>query len=277
MPPAGSVVGLLRCADAAMYAAKARRGGIRWFVPDDESGDRDAEAAPSADVGNRDHVVLFRPLVDGSGQVIAEAMIHTDTVATPEPADLTALPSILRAAAGWWPDVAVPVRVLVESVHAAEPGLADRISAALLGEGLPADALFLRLGTDALTGTADEALALLAGLRSTGARIGVDVGGPGALALFRLQELPADELHLDPALAAAVAVDSRAALVVEHTAELARALGSAVVAEGADDSVCADLIRLGCVVRRAPVAALPPAEFTAWLRTAALPPSPVGG
>lgn len=275
---AADVIGLLGCADAAMYAAKARRGGVRWFVPDDARDDGpDGTTKPGPEGSERDDDVRFRPLIDDSGSVIAEAVIQGDTGAAPEPAEFTALPRILRAAAAWWPDLAVPVRVVVAGGHAAEPRLADQISAALLREGLPAGALVLRLGTDAFTGKADEVLALLAGLRATGARTAVDVGGPGALALFRPHGLPADDLHLDPALARAVAVDPKAALVVQHTAALAGALGSAVVAEDVDDPASAVLTQLGCAVRRSPVGALPPAEFAAWLRTVALPPSPVGG
>jgi diguanylate cyclase (GGDEF)-like protein len=264
---AADVTDLLRCADAAMYEAKARRGGIRSFarhdavpaLPDDSPAD---SAGPGG--------LRFRPLVDGSGRVVAaEAWLHPADGAPPAPASLAALPAVLRAAAAWWSSTAVRVRVVVTGAELTGSRPIDRISAALLRHALPAECLLLRLDPDAFFSTPERAVALLTALRSTGVRTAVDVGGPGVLALAHLADLPADDIHLAPALVEEVVGESRAALVVGHTVTLARAFGSAVVAEDPGDEAGAVLARLGCSVRRRG-APLSPAEFDLWLdRTAA--------
>ena len=116
------------------------------------------------------------------------------------------------------------------------------------------DSLVVRIDRSALLTAPDGAPTLLAAMRSRGLRTTVDSAGPGALALARLRDLQVDFLHLDPALTEDVVRDSRAALVVRHTAALARALGCTVTAEASDAATNAVLTRLDCVVLRAPLA-----------------------
>jgi diguanylate cyclase len=168
--------------------------------------------------------------------------------------------------AGWWATSHVPVELSVSASDLALRRLPDRVAAALLRAGLPATAVLLRLDRAALSAAPDDIPTLLAALRSRGIPTVVETFGSGAVALARLRDLPADGLVLDPAVAADVVTDARAALVVGHTVALARALGSTVYADSVDVHTDAALTRLGCQVLHTPAGPLPADGLERWLR-----------
>jgi EAL domain-containing protein (putative c-di-GMP-specific phosphodiesterase class I) len=131
---------------------------------------------------------------------------------------------------------------------------------------MPPDALVVRLRRSAGP-LADDVPTVLAGLRARGVRTAVDASCGGPLALLGLRDLPADWIRLDPDLTREVLVDPRRALVVEHTTALARGLGTAVLADGADAATTAWLTRRGCDVLTGEAAVLTAGQLTAWLRT----------
>jgi diguanylate cyclase len=270
---AGTVAELLHRADVAMYAAKARRGGVRWYAPGDaDAATSDAREAPG------DPALLFRPWQGSGDRVLAAvAMVRTDASLPLAPAGIALLDDTLRAVAGWWAAAPVPAVVTVTAADVTTSRVPDRIAAALLRSGLPAGALVVSLDRDALVAHPDEVPPLLSALQARGISSAVPALGTGALALVALQDLPADRVLLDRALTRDVVRNRRANLVVAHTVALARALGSTVLAESVDEHSDAALTRLGCEVLR-PTAPLPPEEFARRLRRSdPVPPSPVAG
>jgi diguanylate cyclase (GGDEF)-like protein len=266
---ADSVPGLLHCADTAMYVAKSGHGGVRTYSREfdrrsrvDPAGDDRGPAAAAASA------LHFRPVVDADEQILwADAVVRRPD-GTAEDAGVSALGEVLAAVGRWWAVAPVPARVRLSAGDLRAARLPDRVSTALLRHDLPLAALVLHVGQNALLDSGDEVSSLLAALRARGLHTVIEGQGqgPGALALARLRDMPADHVHLDPALTGDVVTDQRCSLVVAHTVALARALGTHVLADSADEHTDAVLTRLGCTVVRSPVPPLPADEFGAWLR-----------
>ena len=91
----------------------------------------------------------------------------------------------------------------------------------------------------------DDVPTALAALRARGSARRSTSPRAGPLALLGLRNLPADWIRLDPDLTREIAADPRLAHVVEHTVALARGLGIAVLADGADGPAAAWLTRRG--------------------------------
>jgi diguanylate cyclase len=257
---ATTIEDLLRCADRAMYAAKAARGGVRWFGADDPAPGGEADRQHAAVAPLR-----FRPLVADDGVAAIAAVHQRGPAARPAPADLSALEDALGAVACWWPTSPVPVQLTIAPGDLGSPRLPDRVAAALLRAGLPAGALLLRLDRAVLAADPEEVPTLLSALRSRGIPTVVEMSGSSALALARLRDLPADRIALDPEVVAEVVADSRTSLVVGHTVALARALGSTVHADSSDARTDASLTRLGCTVLRTPTGVLAADAVEPWL------------
>jgi EAL domain-containing protein (putative c-di-GMP-specific phosphodiesterase class I) len=250
-----------------MYVAKSGRGGVRAFSPD--YGHREhADAAPEAGAPNAPAAgdVLFRPVAEASGRTVWADAVARRPDGSFENTGVSGLADVLAAVGRWWAVTPVPARVSLSAGDLRATRLSDRISAALLRHDLPPEALVLRVERNALLDAGEQLPPLLAALRARGLHTAIDGHGPGALALARLRDLPADYVHLDPALTGDVVADPRCALVVGHTVALARALGTHVVAESADEQTKAVLTRLGCTVLAPPLRPLPADEFEVWLR-----------
>jgi diguanylate cyclase len=254
---------LLQQADAAMYAAKADRGGVGVHAPEP---DGPAPGLLSSDRagGIRDLPVRFRLLTADDGR---PALVETVATASPDGTP-DHLHEVLRAVTGWWAGAPVPVRVRLGAGDLTDPRLADRVGAALLRHALPPESLEVCLESGLLQ-VSTHAVDVLHALRERGIRTAVDGVGFGALTLHARHDLPADRIQLDRTLVAAVATDRRAALVAEHTVSLARALGHTVVAEATSDPAAVILAELGCEVLEdpAPGTAVPAAELATGLRT----------
>ncbi|MGY1913920.1 diguanylate cyclase domain-containing protein [Blastococcus sp. SYSU DS0973] len=260
--------GLLRCADVAMYAAKAGGGGVQRFVPGGP-----ATAAPGPAVPRpRNGGLTVRPVLAADGRVVV-----ADAVAGAgdgDSAGTAVLTDAVAAVARWWTRHPIPVQLTLFAGDDDPARLPDRIAAELFRTGLPPAALVVRVRTGA-PGSGDVA-ALLAALRRSGVGTAVDGHGPGVLALTRLRDLPADRLHLDPALVRDVVADAGASLVVGHTVALTTALGGTVVVDSVDGHTDAVLGRLGCQVLRAPGPGMTAEAFGAWLDHGNAIPAPAG-
>ena len=251
---------LLRCADAAMYAAKAQRGGVRVYAEDLDTAPR-TPRPPSTDRSDRPSHG-FRPLrlVDGR-------LLGVEAVARTSPSRGTGsvppAPSDVLGACASWVSAEVPVWLELPTAELLRERLADQLSTALLRCGLPTGALVVRVRPD----PGDDRVGnVLADLRARGIRTAIDVAGAGPLGLLALPDLPADWLRLPPQLTRKVLADPRTTLVVEHTIALAHGLGTAVLADGADDATTAWLVRRGCEVLSGESAVLAPDTLAEWLR-----------
>ena len=289
--PAATVEELLRCADVAMYAAKAARTGVQVYVPDPRGGTGDRlrtmEDLRSALESDDEIVVHLQPQVDlRTGAVVgAEALVrwHHPVRGLLSPADLlpaaeqagllrpladTVLDLSLSAAAGWWPEREVPVSVNLSAANVTDLDLPRQVAQALVRHGLPAHALTLELVEDTLMTDPERGQRVLRELRRLGIRTSIDDYGTGYSSLAYLRNLPADELKLDRSLTHDVATEPRAATIVRHTVGLAHDLGISVVAEGVEDDATAQVLAdLGCDVAQGFAIAhpMPVVDFRAWL------------
>jgi len=294
--PAATVQEMLRCADVAMYAAKAAREGVHVYVPDPHGGSGDRlrtmEELRTALTSDQLLVHLQPQVALADGRVVGvEALVRwqhpvrgllspAELLPAAEQAGLlrpltdTVLELALTAAARWWARDRVPVSVNLAAANVNDLDLPTKVAAALARHGLPAAALTLELVEDTLMADPERGREVLAQLRRLGVRTSIDDYGTGYSSLAYLRHLPADELKLDRSLTADVDHDRRAAAIVEHTAALAHALGLTLVAEGVEDAATgAALAALGCDTAQGYAIArpMPVDAFLAWLATSSAP------
>ena len=289
--PAATVQELLRCADVAMYAAKAGREGVRAYVPDPHAGTGDRlhtmeELRTALEQGGQ-LAVHLQPQVDlADGRVVgAEALVrwHHPARGLLFPADLlpaaeqagllrslsgAVLELALDAAARWWPQHGVPVSVNLSAADVTDLDLPAAVAAALARHGLPPAALTLELVEDTLVSDRERGRSVLGELRRIGVRTSIDDYGTGYSSLAYLRTLPADELKLDRSLIQDVGRDPRATAIVRHTVALAHDLGLTLTAEGVEDAeTAAALTALGCDTAQGYAVAhpMPVAAFLDWL------------
>ena len=272
--PAATVEELLRCADVAMYAAKASRAGVHVYVPDPNggTGDRlrrmeDLRTALEVDDQLEVHLQPQVGLVDGR-VVGTEALVRWQhpTLGLLSPAELlpaaeqagllrpladAVLELSLTAAARWWPEREVPVSVNLSAANVTDLDLPGKVAQALVRHGLPARALTLELVEDTLMADPERGRTVLGQLRRLGVRTSIDDYGTGYSSLAYLRHLPADELKLDRSLTFDVGTDPRAAAIVKHTVALVHDLGISLVAEGVEDAATAAVLA-GARLRRRP-------------------------
>jgi diguanylate cyclase len=289
--PAATVEEMLRCADVAMYSAKASRDGVHAYVPEPHGGSSDRlrtmEELRTA-LQDDELLIHLQPQVDlaGGGVAGVEALVRwqhpvrgllhpCDLLPAAEQAGLmrpltdTVLELALGAATRWWSSDPVPVSVNLAAANVTDLDLPGKVLDALRRHGLPAAALTLELVEDTLMADPERGRQVLAELRGIGVRTSIDDYGTGYSSLAYLRHLPADELKLDRSLTGDAGSDVRAGAIVEHTAALAHALGLRLVAEGVEDDATGEALRrLGCDVAQGYAIArpMPVADFLVWLR-----------
>lgn len=135
-----------------------------------------------------------------------------------------------------WPALLADVRIALNITAAdlGDAGFVARFAALLAKHKLPASRFTLELTEQAMLASPDSAADQLATLRTLGCRIAVDDFGTGYSSLALLAQLPLDYLKIDGGFVRAMDVSERDRIVVRAIAELARALGLAVIAEGVE-------------------------------------------
>ena len=295
--PAATVEELLRCADVAMYSAKASRAGVHVYVldPDGTGSDRlrtMEELRTALEDGDQLEVHLQPQVALPGGEVVgAEALVRwrhpvrgllspaallpaAEQAGLLRPLADAVLELSLTAAARWWPDRAVPVSVNLSAADVTDLDLPAKVAQALVRHGLPARALTLELVEDTLMTDPERGRQVLGDLRRLGIRTSIDDYGTGYSSLAYLRHLPADELKLDRSLTHDVDTDPRAAAIVRHTVALAHELGLSLVAEGVEDEATgAVLAALGCDVAQGYAIArpMPVEDFLGWLAARSVP------
>ncbi|GAA0276258.1 bifunctional diguanylate cyclase/phosphodiesterase [Cryptosporangium japonicum] len=244
---------LIRRADVAMYAAKARRDGS-WarFVPalDAPAADQARLAAGLRDgLGRGDFRVLYQPIVALPSRRITgvEALLRWHDpergVIPPDQFIPVAERSglivplgrwVLREAcreASAWPGVYVCVNVSPRQLD--EPDFVTDVAAALADSGLPATCLVLEVTETAVFngGPAVDALNLL---REMGVRIALDDFGTGQSSLGLLLTCPVDVLKVDKSFVDGVTEPGERSVIVEFLSQVASGLSLDTVAEGVE-------------------------------------------
>jgi EAL domain-containing protein (putative c-di-GMP-specific phosphodiesterase class I)/ActR/RegA family two-component response regulator len=130
-----------------------------------------------------------------------------------------------------------------------DPGLTDRIDAALHKHGVPPGALVVEITESNGIPDTPRATEILTRLRIRGVNLAVDDFGTGHSSLLSLVRMPFNEMKIDQAFVREAAVNRDARKVVRASASLGRELGLKVVAEGVETEAIAQLVGdAGCDV-----------------------------
>ncbi|MCW2715080.1 MAG: putative diguanylate cyclase/phosphodiesterase [Frankiales bacterium] len=254
---ARSVLGLLQCADTAMYAAKARTSGTALYDGSHEPFDAtqlqllaDLRRAVSADqlvlhyqaqVDAYDgHVVgvealirwqhpeqgllapdAFVPLAERTGLILPITRWVIDSAAAQ-------LSEWLRAGL----DVACSVNISARDL--ADPGLLDAALGAAHLHQVPAHRLCLELTETAILDDPVRAREALGALSEAGFVLSLDDFGQGYTSLSQLRDLPLAEVKLDRSFVTGMAVHPADRAIADTVAHLAHSLDLRVVAEGVE-------------------------------------------
>src|SRR3954449_3031950 len=258
---------LLREADAAMYRAKERGGGV-YEVYDDgmrarTARRRETEVALRRAIDRGELAVRFLPQVElATGAVCgAEALVRWDDpdrgligpldfIATAEetglilPIGAWVLEEALRQARRW-PGVVTAVNLSPR--QSAHPDLIDVVAGALERTGADPASILLEVVESSVTDDLEGAGAVLRRLEAIGVRLALDDFGTGPSSLRALQRLPVDEVKLDGSLVSRIGVDDQAEALLSAIIALAHSSGLRTVAENVETQAQADrLAELGC-------------------------------
>ena len=269
--PADAAVDMMRCADTAMYRAKAGGRG-RYAVFEERMHDELVRAmARERNLRNaverRELTTHFQPIVDlATGACVgAEALVrwnrNGELVAPAQFIGLAeetglivgvgqhVLHSACAVVASW---AAAGLEGMTMSVNLSvgeleNPQLVENVRAELDRSGVCASSLVIELTESALMRDVDVMTERLVALRSLGVRIAIDDFGTGYSSLARLRRLPIDILKIDRSFVDQVDTDPHSHAMLSAVLQLAQALELQVVVEGVERESQRDALRaLGC-------------------------------
>ena len=264
-------VGLLRCADLAMYRAKVGPEAFETYrrdIDDDGNRLRLVEELRDAVEGGQ-FQVHYQPQVDlQTGEVTAvEALVRwphprlgmvppLDFIPLAEEAGLMqaltafVLESAVSQCAAWHAGGRpLTVSVNISATNLLDPGFSDSVKAVLGRHHLPASALVLEITETTILRDFDVCKRVIVQLRDLGLGVSIDDFGAGFTSLAYLGSLAVSELKLDRAFLTRLATGDteRNSALVRATIALGHKLNMRVVAEGIEDPEALDLLTsLGC-------------------------------
>jgi diguanylate cyclase len=267
---------LLRDADAAMYRAKERGGGV-YEVFDDDMRARavkrlETENALYRAIERREFVLHYQPQVGlATGAVAAtEALIrwqHPERgiVSPGEFIGLAEETGLVFEIGAWalreaclqqarWTELrrqGAPLRMSVNlsARQCAHPDLVDLVATTLRETGVDPATICLEITETAVMADMEAGVGVLDQLRTLGVSLAIDDFGTGWSSLRALQRFPVDEVKIDKSFVDGVAVDPEEAAIVAAVVSLSHALGLRTVAEGVETVAQVDRLRnLGCDV-----------------------------
>ena len=263
---------LLRCADIALYAAKAYgRGRAQLFNPALDTEAR-ALATLLSDlrqaVARGEFVAFYQPRVRASDGVVSSAetlirwqhpqrgLLFPDAfISVAESAGLIApigrwiLDAACQQLADWRRSgIDLPrLSVNVSPVQLSSGTLIAEVRAALERHALPPGALELEITESLLVDDNQAAFAQLATLRDMGVTIALDDFGTGYSSMAALRKLPIDVMKIDRSFVTDLETDASALPSVRAIVALAQAAQLHLVAEGVETEMQASMLReLGC-------------------------------
>ena len=264
-------IGLVRDADAAMYAAKAR-GRARYALFDDDLRHRTVARAtleselrraierdelvidlqPECDLATGEWVAVealarwrhprrgmlgpdrFVPLAEETGLIIPLGLRVLE-LAVAEAARLAAVGRPLVVAAN------------VSVLQLNDPGFAAAVEAVVDRSGIDPSALGLEVTESAVMADVDVARAALERMVAQGVTVVIDDFGIGYSSIARLGELPVVGVKIDRQFTRCLGSDPRAERIFTAVAALAHAFELDVVAQGIESPATFEVVRrLGC-------------------------------
>jgi diguanylate cyclase (GGDEF)-like protein/PAS domain S-box-containing protein len=256
---------LVRCADMAMYRAKAMgHNELAFFtsaIGKSAATRHRLEDDLRVAIASHDLELAYQPqlAVDGDGRtgdvlgVEALARWHHPDLGPIPPATFVPLAEELglmsqlgrwvlleacRQAAVWRDRMRAPLRVAVNvSGRQLNPDLLAHLDDALAHAQLDPSQLVIELSEQTVASHGEHAIELIAAVRARGVRVALDDYGTGATSAMRLATLPLDVIKIDRSLVAGLtrSEDHRAGAVLDATINLAHDLGLLVVGEGVEE------------------------------------------
>ncbi|MGA8362800.1 MAG: EAL domain-containing protein [Candidatus Dormiibacterota bacterium] len=264
-------IGLMRCADVAMYRAKLTHQAFEVYTPSvDDGGNRLAlvEELRAAVEGER-LVLHYQPQVDlRNGETIAaEALVRwphprlglippleflplAEEAGLMGPLTRLVLDQALSQCAVWrGAGSRIAMSVNVSSSNLLDPGFIDVVRTTLRRHRVPASALILEITETTIIRDFEACQSVIEELRGLGLGVSIDDFGSGFTSLAYLGSLPITELKLDRSFISGLSASGREQDIklVRATIELGHALGLLVVAEGIETLAMLELLALlGC-------------------------------
>ncbi|WP_084799967.1 EAL domain-containing protein [Bradyrhizobium sp. Ai1a-2] len=262
------LLGLLKRADLAMYAAKAAgRRTHRFFEPEMEKEAklrRELEADMRAALVEGGFEIHYQPLVDLRSDEVTgcEALVRWrhPVRGMVSPAEFIPVAEetglieeigqwVLRTActeAATWP-AHVRVAVNVSPVQFKSETLSLKVAAALVESGLDPRRLELEITEAVLIADDDAALVALNQLRALGVHIALDDFGTGYSSLQYLQRFPFDKIKIDRSFVKEVTRNSSSASIIRAVVSIAADRDMITTAEGVETEQQRDTVHmLGC-------------------------------
>ena len=264
---------LLRNADAAMYHAKRLgKNGFQFFSQglNDaivERVDLEAKLRPALERG--EFMLYYQPQVSlETGEILGlEALLRWNQpelgMISPDrfvplaeenglivPIGLWVLDTVCAQIADWQRRGLgpVPVSFNVSATQINGSGLPEALESALEKYRLSPSLLELELTETTFMHAQEQAIALLAKVKSLGVAIALDDFGTGYSSLSHLRRFAIDRLKIDRSFVADITTDPDDAAIVAGVVALAHSLGLEVIAEGVETVAQKEfLLQHGCV------------------------------
>jgi PAS domain S-box-containing protein/diguanylate cyclase (GGDEF)-like protein len=128
------------------------------------------------------------------------------------------------------PSITIAVNISVEQLK--QPDFAQKLAQSLKRHGISAQYLELEITESLFMENPEQALAILADLKSMGFKLAIDDFGTGYSSLSYLSRLPVDYLKIDRSFVEQVTSDIRAAAIATSIIALGHRMGLKVIAEG---------------------------------------------
>jgi diguanylate cyclase (GGDEF)-like protein len=259
---------LMKCADLALYQAKAKgRGAHEFFRSEMEAHARSRHLLESDMRGALEagefHLAYQPQIRLDTGELTGfEALLRWNSGArgNVSPAEFIPVAEetgqivplgewVLRTAcltAAKWPDF-VKIAVNLSPVQFRARGLVAMVTSALAAAGLNPKRLELEITENALMEENEATIAILHQLRALGVSVSMDDFGVGYSSLGYLRKFPFDKIKIDRSFVGALGDNSESAAIVRTIATLGSNLGVETTAEGIETAEQLKLVReAGC-------------------------------
>jgi diguanylate cyclase (GGDEF)-like protein len=259
---------LLRCADLALYRAKAQgRGGFAFFESEMTTSAhnrrvlelelREALILGQFEVYYQPQINVKTGLVSGAEALIrwrhpvrglvgpGEFISIAEEVGLIVPIGEWVLRQACRDAAQWREGIRVAVNL--SAVQLRTNHLAEVVISALSAGGLPPARLELEVTESVLLEETEVTLRTLHQLRGLGVRVSLDDFGTGYSSLSYLRSFPFDKIKIDRSFVRELTASANGAAIVRAIASLGASLGMETTAEGVETKEQLDIVRAeGC-------------------------------